>query len=100
MRLSATLSRARQAGFTMIEILIGMIIGLVGIVVIMQVFAVSEGFKRTASSGTDAQINGGLALYLLERDIRTSGYIINSILPLGCTTVRVWNNAAGTGVDM
>ena len=100
MRLSPTLRRARQAGFTMVEILIGMIIGLVGIVVIMQVFAVSEGFKRTASSGTDAQINGGLALYLLERDIRTSGYIINSILPLGCTTVRVWNNVAGTGVDM
>ena len=35
-----------------------MLIGMIGIVVMMQTFAVSEGFKRTATSGTDAQVNG------------------------------------------
>ncbi len=90
-------SRARQAGFTIVEIMIGMLIGLIGIVVIMQVFAVSEGFKRTATSGTDAQINGGIALYILEREIRNAGFGLNPLLPLGCMTVRIWDSSTGTG---
>ena len=60
----------RQSGFTLVEILIGMLIGVIGIVVIMQTFAVSEGYKRTATSGTDAQVNGGIATYLMERELR------------------------------
>lgn len=92
--------RARQAGFTLVEIMIGMLIGLIGIVVIMQVFAVSEGFKRTATSGTDAQINGAIALYILEREIRNAGFGMNALLPAGCISARVWNNAAGAGRDV
>lgn len=94
------ISFARRAGFTLVEIMIGLLIGVIGIVVIMQVFAVSEGFKRTATSGTDAQVNGGLALYLLQRDIRLAGYGLNALVPLGCTSVVVWNDTAGTSVNM
>jgi len=90
----------RQAGFTLVEVMIAMLIGVIGIVVMMQTFAVSEGFKRTTTSGTDSQINGGVALYMLEREIRLAGYGMNSMLPQGCTSVRVWNDNSGTGVDM
>ena len=104
------MKRLRQPdnGFTLIEVMIAMLIGIIGIVVMMQTFAVSEGFKRTATSGTDAQVNGSVALYMLEREVRTAGYGMNGYLPaIGaaptntyCNTVRVWNAAAGTGRDV
>jgi type IV pilus assembly protein PilW len=92
--------RVRSAGFTLIEVMIAMLIGLIGIVVIMQVFAVSESYKRTASSGTDAMVNGGIALYMMERELRLAGYGLNNPIAAGCMTVRVWNQATGTGKDM
>lgn len=92
--------RRPAAGFTLVEIMIAMLIGVIGIVVMMQTFSVSEGFKRTATSGTDAQINGSVALYLLEREIRLAGYGMNALLPLGCASVRVFNSTSGTGMDM
>ncbi len=99
--MNATLrSRARLAGFTLVEIMIGLLIGVIGIVVIMQVFAVSEGYKRTATSGTDAQVNGSIALYLLEREIRLAGYGMNSLVNTGCTSVVVWNNSSGTSASL
>ncbi len=91
---------ARQAGFTLIEIMIALLIGLIGIVVMMQTFAVSEGFKRTATSGTDAQINGGVAMYMIQREMRMAGYAMNELMVQGCTSVRVWNNPGGFGIDM
>src|SRR3954470_529416 len=96
----AVSSRIRQAGFTLVEILIALLIGLIGIVVMMQTFAVSEGFKRTATSGTDAQVNGAVALYMLEREIRMAGYGMNALMQQGCPSIRVWNNATGSGFDL
>lgn len=90
----------RNAGFTLVEIMIGLLIGLIGIVIIMQTFAVSEGFKRTATSGTDAQVNGSIALYLLEREIRLAGYGMNSLTPAGCMSIVVWNDNTGTSANM
>ncbi len=93
-------SLLRLAGFTLVEIMIGLLIGVIGIVVIMQVFAVSEGFKRTATSGTDAQVNGSLALYLLQRDVRLAGYGLNTFIPVGCSSIVVWNNSLGSSSNM
>ena len=90
----------RAAGFTLIEIMIALLIGMIGIVVMMQTFAVSEGFKRTATSGTDAQINGGVGLYMLQRELRMSGYGMNELMLAGCQSVRVWNNVTGTGSNL
>src|SRR5471030_495906 len=90
----------RSAGFTLIEVLIAMLIGMIGLVVMMQTFAVSEGFKHTATSGTDAQINGGVALYMLEREIRLGGFGMGDMQKMGCTSIRVWYNPTATGRDI
>lgn len=72
------------AGFSMVEIMVGMLIGIIAAVVMLQVFGLAEGQKRTASGGGDAQTSGAIALYLLQRDIRQSAFGINVYPLLGC----------------
>jgi len=56
-------------GLSLIEILVGLVIGMIGIVVIFQVLAVSEDRKRTTVQGSDSQSAGSIALYSLQRDV-------------------------------
>lgn len=72
-------------GFSLIEIMVGLVIGLLVILVIMRAFADSEGHNRTLTSGADAQLNGQIALLTMERDIRIAGYGIANMAALGCS---------------
>lgn len=65
--------RDRLAGFSLIEVMVGLVIGLLTILVIMQSFAAFEGQKRTTTSGMDAQENGLIALHTLQTDVRMAG---------------------------
>lgn len=58
----------------MIEILIAMAVSLIGFLIMFQLLSDSEARKRTTASGSDAQINGSISLYHLERDIQQAGY--------------------------
>ncbi len=86
-------------GFSLIELMVGMTIGLLTVLIIAQVALVYEGQKRTTTSGSDAQVSGALALQTLQRDIQTSGYGLTSGRAqgdtLGCDTIRGRRN----GVD-
>lgn len=64
----------RDRGFSVIELMVAVVIGLVAAIVIMQMFGLSEGRKRATTSGADAQTTAGVALYLMERDLRQAGY--------------------------
>lgn len=75
---------ARSRGFTIVEIMVAALIGLIGSIVIFQVFAVSEGQRRTTTSGGDAQQNGVLALFTIERDLRMAGFGITYGPLVGC----------------
>lgn len=81
----------RQCGFSLVELMVGMFVGLIGIVSIYQVFAVFEGYKRTTTSGSDTGQSGAVALFTLERDLRMSGYGINQPALMGCT-VNAFNS--------
>lgn len=72
-------------GFSLVEILVAMVIALLGTIIIFQVFSVSEGIKRTSTSGGDAQQFGALSLFTIERDLRMAGYGFNNSRLLGCT---------------
>lgn len=76
--------RRHTFGFSLVEIMVGMVIGMLGIIVIMQVFALFEGQKRTTSGGGEAQNTGAIALSGLSDDIRQSGYGFNMINLIGC----------------
>jgi type IV pilus assembly protein PilW len=60
-------------GFSLIELMVGIVVSLICTLAIMAAFAIFEGQKRTTSAGDDAQQNGSYALYYLERQIRTAG---------------------------
>jgi type IV pilus assembly protein PilW len=64
---------ARNRGFGLVEIMVGMAVGMISMIVIYQVYATSEAQKRATTTGSDAQTNGALALYLMEREIRAAG---------------------------
>ena len=80
-----TAPRRAAAGFSLVELMVAVLIGLIGTVVIFQVFAVFEGQKRTTTSAGDAQQNGLLALSSLERDARMAGYGLSNSPLLGCS---------------
>ena len=63
--LSAPDRRADQRGFSLIEIMVGVVIGMIAVLVIYQVFAAAEGIKRNTTSAGDAQQNGLLASFML-----------------------------------
>lgn len=71
----------------MVELMVAMTIGLIGVIIIFQVFETSEGVRRTTVSGGDAQQNGAIALYSLEHDLRNGGMGINDTLYAGCNIV-------------
>ena len=76
----------RQRGFSLIELMVGVVIGLLTVLVITQVMALAEGKRRTVSMGSDAQINGALALFSMQRDIEQSGSGMVTVQgSLGCT---------------
>lgn len=84
---STTRTPSRSLGFSLVEIMVAALIGLVGSIVIFQVFAVSEHQKRTTTSGSDASQSGLLALYSIEREARMAGYGINYPTLLGCSVL-------------
>jgi Tfp pilus assembly protein PilW len=69
---------SRQTGFSLVDVMVGMVLSLLGTIIIFQVFEVSERIKRTTTSGGDAQQNGAAALFALERGVRQAGYGINA----------------------
>lgn len=67
-------SRPGSRGMTLIEIMVGVAIGLIGIVAIFQAVAVWTKHSQTTSSGGDAQVAGTLALFNIERDLKQAGH--------------------------
>lgn len=92
-------ARPFQSGLSLVEIMVAMVIGLIGMVVIFQMLAVSEERKRTATAGSDVQVTGAIAMTSLERDVREAGYGFASagfdtgVTPVMGCTVNAYDSA-------
>ncbi|MCF8197246.1 MAG: PilW family protein [Sulfuritalea sp.] len=75
----------RNSGFTLVEVLVGMAIAMIGMVMMFQTMSTWESRKRTTSSGSDAQISGSIGMFMLERDLKLAGYGFGNSTALGCT---------------
>jgi type IV pilus assembly protein PilW len=80
-------TRRYSAGMSMVELMVAMAIALIGTIIIFQVFEVSEGIRRTTTSGGDAQQNGVIGLYVIENDLRNAGMGFNDTSYAGCNAL-------------
>lgn len=75
---------SRQRGFSLVEILIGMLIAMIGVVIMMEVLLTSDQRTRTTTTGNDALSSGAVMMHMMQRDLVQAGYGINSMSLLGC----------------
>jgi type IV pilus assembly protein PilW len=74
----------REAGMSLIELMVGAAIGLIGIVIITHIYLTNEQHKRATTAAGGAQTNGAIALFALEREIRQAGFGLNSSFAWQC----------------
>ena len=86
----------RHEGFTLMELMVGMTIGMIATIIIVQVMSVFEAQKRTTTGSADAQTNGGIGLYSIGRELQMAGYPLfpGADTALSCTTTTY----GGTGI--
>ena len=79
-----------QRGMGLIEVMISIVIGMLMVLVIYQIYEVSEGQKRTITAGSDAQQNASYGLFVLSRDLAIAGNGIASAAATldGCALLR------------
>jgi type IV pilus assembly protein PilW len=78
----------RALGFGLVEVLVAMAIGMIGILAIMQAFAMNERYKENTLGASGSQTNGNIALFTIERDARMAGYGLTDTAALGCNNVQ------------
>jgi type IV pilus assembly protein PilW len=64
--------------------MVALVIGMIGVLVIMQVARTGEAQKRLTAGSGDAQNNGAMSIYSIQRDMKQAGYGFNSLNALGC----------------
>jgi type IV pilus assembly protein PilW len=71
-------------GFSIIELMVAMAIGLIGSLIMMQIFAESEGGRRAIGALSDSQSNGVVGMFAVERDLQQAGLGMLDLKVLGC----------------
>jgi type IV pilus assembly protein PilW len=67
-----------QAGFGLVEMMVGVVIGMIAVLVIFQVYNVAEGFKRNTTAAGTAQQTGLYSAFALGMEIGNAGTGLNA----------------------
>lgn len=83
----------KHTGFTLVEIMVGLVIGMLATAIILQVMSNFEAQKRVTTGTADAQTNGAIALFNIERELAQAGYPLmpRTTPALNCTTFNFTN---------
>jgi type IV pilus assembly protein PilW len=88
----------QHKGFSLIEVLIGLTIGLIALLAVAQVFVTFNKQRTTATQTMEAQSNGAMAIYLIERDLALAGFALMGIQD--CALIQwYWNPPGCTGAS-
>ena len=60
-------------GFGLVEIMVGLVIGFIAVLVIYQVYTISEGFKRNTTAAGEAQQTGLFSAFMLGMELGNAG---------------------------
>lgn len=82
---ATSLNPRHGMGFTLVEVLVGMAVALIGMVMMFQAMENSESRKRTTAAGSDAQVSGSIGMFSIERDLKMAGYGFGNAAAMGCT---------------
>ena len=88
-----SVSPKNASGFSLVELLVASAITLIGLLVITQVFAAYEGWKRTTIGVAQGQEGGLLGAFSIEKDLRQAGL---GMIGLRCATINAYNASAKT----
>ena len=83
----------------LIEVLVSIVIAMLLVLVIYQIYEVSESQKRTITAGSDAQQNAAYGLYVLGRDLAIAGNGLSSATALKDCAVKLALPANRTSPD-
>ena len=89
--------RRAQRGMSLIEVLVAVAIGMIGILIMSQAYLTSDQFNKATLGAGGAQTNGNVALFTLEREIRMAGYGMNNAAALACGNINWYYNGQYSG---
>jgi len=81
---------SRQRGIGLIEILVGTVISMLMVLIVYQVYEVTEGKKRTITGSSDALQNASYAMFLIGQDLMSAGRVTSASTTAlaGCAILR------------
>jgi type IV pilus assembly protein PilW len=77
----------RQRGFSLVELLVSVVVGLLALMFATKLFVASEQNRESSLGGSDSMQNGMQALFSINRDVAQAGWGLNDPLIAGCNTV-------------
>jgi type IV pilus assembly protein PilW len=82
----------RARGFSLVELLVSVVIGLLALGFATRMVVNGEQSKQSAAGGSDAMQNGVVALFSIERELAQAGWGLNDPIVAGCDT-RFYDSA-------
>lgn len=79
-----SLRQRLSRGFSLVELMVGIVVAMAAVLVVTQIFRISEGQRRTSTGGDDAQTTGAIAMSQLQRDLRQAGQAFSNAQLLDC----------------
>lgn len=95
----ATPGFIEQAGFTLLEIMVGMAVGIIVVAASFTILTTTSKALRANEQIVDAQQNIRLAMELLARDLKLAGFGNPGVTVGNCTSAIVPGDQTPTGVD-
>ncbi len=82
---------ARQRGAGIIEVMVGVLIGMIVVAVVYNVLVLAEGYKRSTIGVADAQVTGQLTQYIVGREVANGGAALMMSAPdlINCSDWRL-----------
>ncbi len=74
-----------QHGFSIIELMVGLLVGMLAVLIVVQVLYSASTQQRLTSTSGDAEINAATATHILTRELSQAGLGISAYTLLGCS---------------
>jgi len=86
--------RTHQSGISLVELMVGILVGLLVVMAASGSLAFFEGQRKTSLSGNAAMNSGVMGGYMMQRDLRNAGVGLMNATQLGCASLNLYYNNA------